>query len=90
MKQKLSGKTALVLGGARGIGKAVAGALHRDGARVVLCDKNPKDLIAAAKEIGEIICYPVDPRGKLGPILRRIGRVDVWIDATGTGKKKGR
>ena len=83
-----------MLGGARSIGKAVAGALHREGARVVLCDSNPKDLIAAAKEIGEIICYPVDPRGELGPVLRRIGRVDVWVDAMGskmkTRKKKGR
>ena len=70
------------------MGKAVAGALYQEGARIVLCDRDPKDLIAAAKEIGEIICYPLDPEADLDEILKRVGPVDVWVDATGTRKKK--
>ena len=35
---QLSGKTALVSGGARGIGLAIAGALHEAGATVILAD----------------------------------------------------
>lgn len=85
MKPFLEGKTVLVAGGARGAGKAVARALHREGARVILCDRSPRDLIAAAKEIGEIICYPARLPGDAGKILRRIDRLDVLVTA---GRKK--
>jgi len=48
----LDGRTALITGGARGIGRAIAGALAQAGARVVLADLDRADAEATAREIG--------------------------------------
>ncbi|MFI5665048.1 3-oxoacyl-ACP reductase FabG [Streptomyces sp. NPDC051684] len=48
----LAGKTAVVTGGAQGIGLAIAKAYVREGARVVLGDLNLDTAEAAAKELG--------------------------------------
>jgi NAD(P)-dependent dehydrogenase (short-subunit alcohol dehydrogenase family) len=50
---QLEGKTALITGGALGIGLAVAQRFAREGARVVLADRNGEGAAAAAAEIGE-------------------------------------
>ena len=49
---KLDGKTAIVTGGARGIGKAIAAAYAAEGARVVVADMLADEAKATAKEIG--------------------------------------
>jgi 3-oxoacyl-[acyl-carrier protein] reductase len=51
----LSGKTALVSGSSRGIGRAIALALVREGCRVALCSRGGADLddaLAAARALG--------------------------------------
>src|SRR5229473_8124752 len=50
----LSGKTALVLGAASGIGKASAEALAALGAAVICADKNKDGVEATAAEIGTL------------------------------------
>jgi NAD(P)-dependent dehydrogenase (short-subunit alcohol dehydrogenase family) len=51
MDLELKGKRALVTGGSRGIGKAVALVLAREGADVAILARDPERLAAAAKEL---------------------------------------
>jgi 3-oxoacyl-[acyl-carrier protein] reductase len=51
MELGISGKTALVMGASRGIGRAVAAALAREGARVAMVSRSRERLTEAAAEI---------------------------------------
>ncbi len=90
MDRRLEGKTALVTGGSRGIGKAIARAFHHAGARVFICGREAKSLVAAAKEIGEINCIQGDVRRDAAKILRRIDRLDVLVNNAGGMEHYGR
>ena len=49
----LTGKSALVTGGSKGLGKAMARGFAEAGADVFISSRHEDELIAAAKEIGE-------------------------------------
>lgn len=53
MDLDLQGKTAIVTGGSRGIGKAIARELAASGCDVVICARNPETLELAARELGQ-------------------------------------
>ena len=78
-------RAALVTGGSRGIGRAIARTLHEEGARVVICSRSPKNLVAAAISIGEITAIPcdvTDPR-EVRSLLRRTGPLDILVNNAG-------
>jgi NAD(P)-dependent dehydrogenase (short-subunit alcohol dehydrogenase family) len=83
MDNSLIGKTALVTGGSRGIGKAIARALYGAGARVIIAARDPKSLIRAAKDIGEIICVPADVRKDVKKLFRYVDRLDILVNNAG-------
>src|SRR5262245_50090781 len=83
MDNSLAGKSALVTGGSRGIGKAIARSLFHAGARVIICGREARSLIAAAKEIGEIICIPADVRKDVKKLFRVIDRLDILVNNAG-------
>ncbi|HYP01892.1 MAG TPA: SDR family oxidoreductase, partial [Pyrinomonadaceae bacterium] len=48
---RLEGKTAVITGGGRGIGRAVAFAFAREGASIALCSRTADEIAAVADEI---------------------------------------
>jgi 3-oxoacyl-[acyl-carrier protein] reductase len=51
--KNLAGKVAIITGGSRGIGRAIALRLASEGARVVIAARDAKALAAVAEEIGK-------------------------------------
>ncbi|MBI3854391.1 MAG: SDR family oxidoreductase [Planctomycetes bacterium] len=92
MDNRLAGKTALVTGGSRGIGKAIARALYHAGARVVVCGRDAKSLVAAAKDIGEILCVTADVRRErdVRNLIQVAGRLDILVNNAGGMEHQGR
>jgi len=68
-KKDLQGKVAIVTGGGRGIGKAIAGRLAEAGANVVIASRKLENLEATAEEFSS---YP----GRILPVVCHVGRVD--------------
>lgn len=92
MLLNLQGKTALVTGGARGIGLAIAHRLISAGARVAICSTRRETLDAALKELGEAACGDVcDVRDAAQVerlfefIDRSLGGLDILINNAGIG-----
>mgnify|MGYP001554472311 CR=1 FL=1 len=50
----LTNKVALVCGSSKGLGKATAKCLAREGASVILCSSNPANLEKAKQDIQEV------------------------------------
>lgn len=63
----LKGRVAFVAGGSKGLGRATAHALSREGASVAICARNEPDLEAAAEEIRR------ETHGRVLPIVADVG-----------------
>jgi 3-oxoacyl-[acyl-carrier protein] reductase len=88
----LDGKVAVVTGGNRGIGRGIAEALSRDGARVMLTARSAATAEQAAREIGgEAIGVACDVRSYelvtrlFAEVERRAGGVDILVNNAGIG-----
>lgn len=86
----IEGRTALVMGASKGIGKGIAGALVREGARVAISSRSEESLQAAAAEIGgEVHVFPADTkdldrlRQLPGEVAEAVGPVDILVANTG-------
>lgn len=87
----LKNKIALVTGASRGIGRAIAEAFVREGARVVICGRKPETLERTAREIGPavmpIACHVGQPdqiQAMIATTTREFGRIDILVNNAGT------
>ncbi|HXV38774.1 MAG TPA: SDR family oxidoreductase [Nitrosopumilaceae archaeon] len=86
---KLSGKVAIVTGGSRGIGKAVAKIFVQEGAHVTITSKDPDRLEKAANEIGNVFFIPGDIRNEndvsnvVKKTVDKFGRIDILVNNAG-------
>ena len=82
----LSGQVAVVTGGGRGIGRAIARGLAAHGAKLALCGRTPATLEAAAAQIGgEVLTVTADVSAEpdvlhlRDRVLDRFDRIDVLV-----------
>src|SRR5260370_38808921 len=93
----LSGRVALVTGGSKGLGKAMARALAEAGADVVISSRHENELRSALEEIlrgtgkrGHYVVADMSRREEASRLARasldRMGRVDILVNNAGTNK----
>src|SRR5260370_38838083 len=76
--ESLAGQAALVTGGSRGVGLAIARRLMRLKARVAICARDAATLRTAAERLshegGEVFPFPAHLRrpGEVAPLLERV------------------
>jgi NAD(P)-dependent dehydrogenase (short-subunit alcohol dehydrogenase family) len=97
MSVRLEGKIALVTGSARGIGAAIAEAFAREGARVIVSDRDSPGAEHLARSLGgDTLALSLDVREEdrwrdaMDKIRDRFGRLDVLVNNAGvTGFESG-
>ena len=93
----LTGKCALVTGGSKGLGKAMARGFAEAGADVFISSRHEDELKAAAKEIGEGLNVKVEwmaadmiDRAQVKALadeaVKRLGKIDILINNAGSNQ----
>lgn len=92
LERDFDGRTALVTGGAGGIGLAIARQLAEGGARVVLVDLERQALDAAAASLAEPrhhlalavdVTRPAGVEQAVATVLEATGRIDILVNSAG-------
>ena len=93
---RLDGRTAIITGGASGIGAASARLFVEEGARVLIADMRPEPGEALASELGERAAFlqvdvtrEADVAGAVAQVLDRWGRLDCVFNNAGFGGALG-
>jgi NAD(P)-dependent dehydrogenase (short-subunit alcohol dehydrogenase family) len=86
----LQGKIAVVTGGTRGIGRAIAARLVWEGAKVAICGRNADTVQVAARELGVFgfaadISRAEDVRAFFAAVDREFGGIDILVNNAGAG-----
>jgi NAD(P)-dependent dehydrogenase (short-subunit alcohol dehydrogenase family) len=82
----LHGKRAVVTGGSRGLGFALAQELRAQGARVAICARGEEQLLRAQAKLGDdVTAIPCDvsDRAQVEAFIDEVGPVDVLINNAG-------
>jgi 3-oxoacyl-[acyl-carrier protein] reductase len=95
--QNLNGKAAIITGGSRGIGRAIALRLAREGARVVICARGLEGLNQVVGEItsngGQALAVAADLRMPAEPArvaetaVKTYGGIDIVVNNAGATKR---
>lgn len=92
---KLKGKTAIITGGSRGIGYAIAEAFIREGARVAVCgsrltsaEKASEKLHAAYPDaeilpLGVNVADSISVKAMTDAVMKKWGRIDILVNNAG-------
>ena len=94
---ELAGRTALVTGGTRGIGRAIAEDLVRSGCNVAFSARTPADVDRVAAELSTLggggvlgivadVRVPEDGQGAVDRTVERFGGLDLLVNNAGVGK----
>jgi 3-oxoacyl-[acyl-carrier protein] reductase len=90
---KLKDKVALITGGARGIGKAVALAYARQGARLAICARTESEINDTVREIRKVkaegkgwscdVSIEDSVKDFVSDVIKEFGRIDVLVNNAG-------
>jgi 3-oxoacyl-[acyl-carrier protein] reductase len=89
VKLGLEGRRALVTGGSKGIGAAIAGELVDEGVRVAICARNEDEVLAAGKELGVVhaqradVTNPEQVRDFVARSAEELGGIDFLVNNAG-------
>ncbi|MCL2227898.1 MAG: SDR family oxidoreductase [Oscillospiraceae bacterium] len=91
----LTGKSAVVVGGGGGLGKAIAKGLYEAGAKIMLADIAEEPVKKAAEEIGSDVVWFVgnaavekDVEALAAEAIKKLGKVTILVNAQGFNKKQ--
>ena len=90
---KLKDKVAVITGGGRGIGKAIAMAYAREGAKLAICARTGSEIEQTAKEIWQIkaevaawvcdVSVAESVKEFVGKVVEKFGRIDILVNNAG-------
>lgn len=92
MELELEGKTVLVTGASRGIGRAIAEGLYNEGCRVAINARNTDDLnIALTKMPGSVVVSgdvtnPDEAQRVIDTAVAQLGKLDILVCNVGSGR----